>query len=145
MFALVGCNSFYASCEQIFRPNLRNKSVVVLSHNDGDIVARSKEAQMLNVPKLLDFFQIEALLKQQNIHIFSNNYPLYYDVFNRVILTWGQLSPNIDVYSIESKKAFIQCATRTRKQKKQSISRCYAYLSDAVFNHLDSLNVIKHI
>lgn len=101
MFALVDCNSFYASCEQIFRPDLRNKPVVVLSNNDGCIVARSKEAKALNIPELSPFFQIEAQLKQQNVHIFSSNYPLYGDISNRVMLTLSQFSPSIEVYSID--------------------------------------------
>ena len=76
MFALVDCNSFYASCEQVFRPELRGKPVVVLSNNDGFIVARSPEAKALGVADLQPFFKIAAQLQQQGVAIFSSNYPL---------------------------------------------------------------------
>ena len=73
MFALVDCNSFYASCEQVFRPDLRGKPVVVLSNNDGFIVARSKEAKALGIPDLEPFFKVEHLLKKNYVSIFSSN------------------------------------------------------------------------
>lgn len=79
MLALVDCNSFYASCEQVFRPDLRGKPVVVLSNNDGCVVARSREAKDLGIPDLNAFFKIEHLLRQHNVAIFSSNYPLYGD------------------------------------------------------------------
>jgi DNA polymerase V len=101
MFALVDCNSFYASCEQIFRPDLRDKPVVVLSNNDGCIVARSKEAKHLGIPDLQAFFKIEPLLRQQNVNIFSSNYPLYGDISHRVMSTLKNFSPHIEVYSID--------------------------------------------
>jgi DNA polymerase V len=101
MFALVDCNSCYASCHQIFRPDLRGKPVVVLSNNDGCVVARSKEAKALGVPDLDAFFKIEKQLKAQNITIFSSNYTLYGDISHRVMETLKRFSPEIEVYSID--------------------------------------------
>lgn len=73
MFALVDCNSFYASCEQVFRPELRGKPVVVLSNNDGCCVARSREAKELGVPDLQAYFKIKPLLEKHNVAVFSSN------------------------------------------------------------------------
>lgn len=101
MFALVDCNSFYASTEQIFRPDLRGKPVVVLSNNDGCIVARSREAKSLGIPDLQPFFKIESLLREKNVHVFSSNYALYADISNRVMTCLQQFSPDIEVYSID--------------------------------------------
>ncbi|MDP7154047.1 MAG: UMUC domain-containing protein DNA-repair protein, partial [Gammaproteobacteria bacterium] len=101
MFALVDCNSFYASCEQVFRPDLRGKPVVVLSNNDGFVVARSREAKALGIGDLQPFFKIKPLLKRNNVAIFSSNYPLYGDLSNRVMATLKNFSPHIEVYSID--------------------------------------------
>ncbi len=101
MFALVDCNSCYASCEQIFRPELRGKPVVVLSNNDGFIVARSKEAKLLGLGDLQPFFKVEHILKQHNVAIFSSNYPLYGDISHRVMSTLKVFSPDVEVYSID--------------------------------------------
>jgi DNA polymerase V len=101
VFALVDCNSFYASTEQIFRPDLRGKPVVVLSNNDGCIVARSHEAKSLGIPDLQPFFKIESLLREKNVHVFSSNYALYADISNRVMTCLQQFSPDIEVYSID--------------------------------------------
>jgi len=101
VFALVDCNSFYASCEQVFRPELRGKPVVVLSNNDCFIVARSKEAKALGIPDLEPFYKVEHILRKHQAAIFSSNYPLYGDLSNRVMLTLSHYSPNIEVYSID--------------------------------------------
>jgi DNA polymerase V len=101
MFALVDCNSCYASCEQIFRPELRGKPVVVLSNNDGFIVARSKEAKLLGLGDLQPFFKVEHILKQHKVAIFSSNYPLYGDISHRVMSTLKVFSPEVEVYSID--------------------------------------------
>jgi DNA polymerase V len=101
VFALVDCNSFFASCEQIFRPELRDKPVVVLSNNDGFVVARSKEAKALGIGDLQTFFKVEHLLRRHNVEIFSSNYPLYGDISNRVMQILQNYSPNIEVYSID--------------------------------------------
>lgn len=101
MLALVDCNSCYASCEQIFRPDLRGKPVVVLSNNDGFIVARSKEAKALGIEDLQAFFKIEHLLRRHKVEVFSSNYPLYGDISHRVMTTLKEFSPVVEVYSID--------------------------------------------
>ncbi len=114
MFALVDCNSFYASCEQIFRPELRGKPVVVLSNNDGFVVARSKEAKALGIPDLEPFFKIEKLLRRHRVAIFSSNYPLYGDISNRVMTLLSAYSPHVEVYSID--ETFLQLGRRDNWQ-----------------------------
>lgn len=101
MFALVDCNSFYASCEQVFRPDLRGKPVVVLSNNDGCIVARSKEAKALGIPDLHPYFKVAPFLRQHQVAVFSSNYPLYGDLSHRVVQTLRQYAADIDIYSID--------------------------------------------
>ena len=101
MFALVDCNSFFASCEQVFRPDLRGKPLVVLSNNDGCIVARSKEAKQLGIPDLVPYFKVREELQKQGVHIFSSNYELYGDMSHRVMRTLELFSPDIEVYSID--------------------------------------------
>ena len=82
MLALADCNNFYVSCERVFRPELENRPVVVLSNNDGCIIARSNESKALGIPMGTPVFQIEEQLRRQQIHIFSSNYPLYGDMRN---------------------------------------------------------------
>lgn len=101
MLALVDCNSFYASCETVFRPDLRGRPVVVLSNNDGCIVARSAEAKALGIPDLEPYFKLEPLLKKHNVVVFSSNYPLYGDMSHRVMTTLKDFSPHVEVYSID--------------------------------------------
>lgn len=101
MFALIDCNSFYASCEQVFRPDLRGKPVVVLSNNDGFVVARSKEAKALGIPDLEPYFKVQHILRKHNVAVFSSNYPLYGDLSNRVVQTLKHYAADIEVYSID--------------------------------------------
>lgn len=101
MFALVDCNSCYASCEQIFRPDLRGKPVVVLSNNDGCIVAKNKEAKALGIAGFDPYFKLKPLLLQHNVQVFSSNYALYGDTSNRVMQTLRHYSPEVEVYSID--------------------------------------------
>lgn len=101
MFALVDCNAFYASCEVIFRPDLRGRPVVVLSNNDGFLVARSREARALGFGDLVPFFKIESALRKHRVAVFSSNYPLYGDISNRVMATLKDFSPHLEVYSID--------------------------------------------
>ena len=84
MIALVDCNSCYASCEQVFRPDLRDQPVVVLSNNDGCIIARSKEAKALGIPDLQPYFKLESFLKKHRVRVFSANFRLYGDISNQV-------------------------------------------------------------
>jgi len=101
MFALVDCNSCYASCEQIFRPDLRGKPVVVLSNNDGCVIARSKEAKALGIPDLHAYFKIRHLLERHRVAVFSGNFRLYGDISRRVMDCLSHFSPDIEIYSID--------------------------------------------
>ncbi|MEN2415527.1 Y-family DNA polymerase [Flavobacterium mesophilum] len=106
MYALVDCNNFYASCERVFRPKLRNKPIVVLSNNDGCVVARSNESKALGVKMGVPIFQINDLVKQHNIVVCSSNYVLYGDLSNRVMTLIKQFSPDVEIYSID--EAFLK-------------------------------------
>jgi len=101
MFALVDVNSFYASCETVFRPDLRSKPVVVLSNNDGCVIARSAEAKKLQVPMGAPYFKLKYEFRKHGVHIFSSNYALYADMSNRVMTTLEQMAPSVEVYSID--------------------------------------------
>ena len=85
MFALVDCNNFYVSCERAFQPKLANKSVVVLSNNDGCIVSRSAEAKALGLKMGEPLFQVRPLIEQHQVQVFSSNYALYGDMSSRVM------------------------------------------------------------
>ncbi len=106
MFALVDCNNFYASCECVFRPNLNGKPVVVLSNNDGCVIARSNEAKTFGIPMGAPAFKFKEVFDKQNIHVFSSNYALYGDMSNRVMNLLCAYSPDIEIYSID--EAFLQ-------------------------------------
>lgn len=99
--ALIDVNNFYVSCERVFNPKLRNKSVVVLSNNDGCAVARSNEVKALGVPMGAPWFKMKDLAKQHNIIALSSNYALYADMSNRVMSILRQFSPYQEVYSID--------------------------------------------
>lgn len=105
MFALVDCNNFYASCEKLFRPDLKDTPVVVLSNNDGCIVARSKEVKEFDMPMAAPFFKHKKFLESKGTAFFSSNYALYGDISNRVVEVLGQFSPVVEQYSID--EAFI--------------------------------------
>jgi DNA polymerase V len=108
MFCLVDCNSCYASCEQIFRPDLRSRPTVVLSNNDGFVIARSKEAKALGIEDLQPFFRIESTLRKHNVAIFSSNFPLYGDISNRVMNILRLFSPQVEVYSIDEMFLYLE-------------------------------------
>ena len=101
MMALVDCNSCYASCEQVFRPDLRDKPVVVLSNNDGCIIARSKQAKQLGIPDLQPYFKQKSLLDKHNVDVFSANFRLYGDISNQVMDNLRDFSPRVEQYSID--------------------------------------------
>ncbi len=105
LFALVDCNNFYASCERLFRPGLNGKPVVVLSNNDGCIVARSNEAKALGIPMGEPLYKAQHLIAKHKVHVFSSNYALYGDLSHRVMETLHQMEPEVEVYSID--EAFI--------------------------------------
>ncbi len=101
MFALADVNSFYASCEMLFRPDLKDRPVVVLSNNDGCIIARNAAAKQLGLAMGMPFFKVSRQLAQQNVAVFSSNYALYADLSARVMSTLEALAPRIEIYSID--------------------------------------------
>ena len=98
--ALVDCNNYYVSCERVFDPRLRGKPVVVLSNNDGCIVARSNEVKALGIPMGAPVHQVRAQIQAHNIQVYSSNYTLYGDLSRRVVQTLEQFSPDVEVYSL---------------------------------------------
>ncbi|MFL0798431.1 MAG: Y-family DNA polymerase [Cellvibrionaceae bacterium] len=107
MLALVDVNSCYASCEAIFRPDLREQPVVVLTNNDGCIVARNKAAKALGIPDLVPYFKIRHQLQQWGVKVFSSNYTLYGDISQRIMSTLATFTDHIEIYSID--EAFLNC------------------------------------
>ena len=108
IFALVDCNNFYASCERVFKPSLEGKPVVVLSNNDGCVVARSNEAKALGIGMGVAAFEVAGIIEKNNVEVFSSNYTLYADMSSRVMETLSNFSPDIEVYSID--EAFLNLA-----------------------------------
>lgn len=106
MFALVDCNNFYASCQRVFEPRLIGKPIVILSNNDGCVIARSNEAKALNIPMGAPAFQYESVFKKHNVNVFSSNYALYGDMSTRVMNILSTFAPEIEVYSID--EAFLK-------------------------------------
>ncbi|MCB9359693.1 MAG: Y-family DNA polymerase [Flavobacteriales bacterium] len=106
MYALVDCNNFYASCERVFNPSLKDKPIVVLSNNDGCVIARSNEAKKIGIPMGALAFEYEQLFKRNNVHVFSSNYALYGDMSSRVMDILSSFSPEIEIYSID--EAFLK-------------------------------------
>ena len=101
MIGLADCNNFYCSCERVFRPDLIGKPVVVLSNNDGCIIARSEEAKALGYKMGDPFYQVKEKLEAEGVAIFSSNYTLYGSLSNRVMSMLSHYSPHIDQYSID--------------------------------------------
>jgi len=103
--ALIDCNNFYASCERVFNPKLKNKPIVVLSNNDGCIIARSNEAKNLGIKMGEPLFKCKSIIKSNKVNIFSSNYTLYADMSNRVMNIIKDQFLNTEIYSID--EAFI--------------------------------------
>ena len=123
IFALVDCNSFYASCEKVFNPHLADKPVGILSNNDGIIVALSPELKKLGISRGAAAFKIDKhFIRKHGIKLFSSNYALYGDMSNRVMKTLTNFSPDIEIYSIDE-----------------------AFLSLKGFEHLNLTNYGRHI
>ena len=105
MYALVDCNNFYVSCERVFNPSLIAKPVIVLSNNDGCVVARSNEAKALGIRMAQPAFEIKDIINHYNVSVFSSNYALYGDMSRRVMNILAEYAPSIEIYSID--EAFI--------------------------------------
>lgn len=101
MIALVDCNNFFVSCERVFRPDLRNTPCVVLSNNDGCVIARSNEAKMLGIKMGTPFYQVKELIEDNGVAVFSSNYVLYGDMSRRVMSILSGYTPKLDIYSID--------------------------------------------
>lgn len=99
------CNNFYASCERVFNPALNGKPIVVLSNNDGCVIARSNEAKTLGIKMGVPAYQIKDIVRSHGVSVFSSNYTLYGDMSSRVMSILSELAPEIEVYSID--EAFI--------------------------------------
>jgi DNA polymerase V len=108
MFGLLDCNNFYVSCERVFQPRFEGRPVVVLSNNDGCIISRSAEAKALGLPMGAPYFQVKELLHQHQVQVFSSNYALYGDMSRRVMWYLAQVTPGVEIYSID--EAFLDLA-----------------------------------
>lgn len=101
MYALIDCNNFYASCERVFRPDLVGLPIVVLSNNDGCVIARSNEAKACGIPMGAAAFQYDEVFKKHNVQVFSANFALYGDMSNRVMQTLSHYCIDQEIYSID--------------------------------------------
>ncbi len=99
--ALIDCNNFYVSCERVFNPALKRKPVIVLSNNDGCVIARSQEVKDLGIKMGVPWFKVKNLARHHKIIVFSSNYTLYADMSNRVMKIISEFAPNQEVYSID--------------------------------------------
>ncbi len=130
MFALVDCNNFFVSCELVFRPDLRDKPVVVLSNNDGCVISRSDEAKAIGIPMGAPVFEYKKLFEKHNVQYFSANFTLYGDMSRRVMTLLAEFCQDIEIYSID--EAFLDFSKTLLKKSykelgleiKQYIYRC---------------------
>lgn len=107
MYAIADCNNFYASCQRVFRPDLEQVPIVVLSNNDGCIIARSNEAKALGIPMGAPEFEWKGFFKKNGVQVFSSNYPLYGDMSARVMTVLESFEADIEVYSIDEAFMYI--------------------------------------
>lgn len=130
MFAIVDCNNFYASCERLFRPDLSHQPIIVLSNNDGCVIARSNEAKALNIKMGQPYFQIKSFCAHRHVQVFSSNYRLYGDISARVMQTIEQTWPWMEIYSID--EAFLNLSTLPHQQH---LDFCHA-LRHKILRHI---------
>lgn len=109
LYALLDCNNFYASCERVFNPSLKNRPMVILSNNDGCVIARSNEAKAIGIPMGVPYFKCQRLIEQSQTVVFSSNYALYGDMSARVMSLLPSFTPEFEVYSID--EAFLKLNT----------------------------------
>ena len=128
--ALVDCNSFYVSCETIFKPHLKNKPVVVLLNNDGCVIARSSMAKKVGIKMGVPFFEVKKIVKQHNVKVFSSNYTLYANISSRVMGVLNNYCDELEVYSVDeaflifnkhSERSFFERARQIKKTVKEWI------------------------
>ena len=101
LFGLADCNNFFCSCERVFHPELRNVPVVVLSNNDGCVIARSEESKRLGLKMGVPLYQVRDLIEANQVAVFSSNYTLYGSLSNRVMSLLAQYTPHLTQYSID--------------------------------------------
>ena len=122
--ALVDCNNFYASCERVFSPQLEGKPIVVLSNNDGCVIARSNEAKSLGIAMGASYFELKRELERKNVQVFSSNYELYGDMSSRVMSTLSDFTPDMEVYSID--EAFLELTHLYKNPDPEAYARKHA-------------------
>ena len=115
MIALVDCNNFYASCERVFNPKIENKPVIVLSNNDGCVIARSNEAKALGIKMGEPAFKLKNLIEKYNINVFSTNFALYGDLSKRVMNIMSTEVEKMEIYSID--EAFLDFSDYASKKR----------------------------
>lgn len=121
-FALVDCNNFYASCERSFSPKLEAKPVIVLSNNDGCVIARSNEAKTLGIKMAQPVFQCKDIIRKHAVHVYSANFPLYGDMSCRIMTILSRFTPYMEIYSIdEAFLSFAHIATKNIKRYANNI------------------------
>ena len=125
MYGLVDCNNFYASCERVFNPALNNKPVVVLSNNDGCVIARSNEAKAVGIPMGAPAFEFEELFVKHDVKVFSANFALYGDMSSRVMDLLKGYCPEIEIYSID--EAFLNFKSFTKNYDLKAYGEKMAY------------------
>ncbi|MBA3602743.1 MAG: Y-family DNA polymerase [Parachlamydiaceae bacterium] len=113
-FALVDCDNFYVSCERLFNPSLLGRAVIVLSNNDGCVVARSQEAKKLGIAMGAPYFQIKQLCERLKVAVYSSNYALYGDLSQRVVHILGSIAEDIEIYSID--EAFLTFSSKSPQE-----------------------------
>ncbi len=101
MYAHIDCNNFFASCERLFRPELENKPVAILSNNDGCIISRSAEVKALGIPMGIPLFKVQPIVRSEGVVLFSANFELYGDISERIVGLLQEITPLIEVYSID--------------------------------------------
>lgn len=123
MYALIDCNNFYVACERVFNPALAGRPVVVLSNNDGCVVARSPEAKALGIKMGAPLFTLRAQVRRHRIAVYSSNYPLYGDMSARVMRILAEFSPQLEVYSIDEAFLGLQGPAAALQAQGQEILR----------------------
>ncbi|KAA9339147.1 Y-family DNA polymerase [Hymenobacter busanensis] len=134
MIALVDCNNFYVSCQRVFEPRLNGQPVVVLSNNDGCLIARSDEAKALGFKMGEPYHLARPALQQHGVRVFSSNYALYGDMSRRVLRVLGDWVPEVDVYSID--EAFLNLDGTQFLRRGQSLSQYGSDIRAAVLQHV---------
>ncbi len=128
-FVLVDCNNFYESCERIFSPNLNHKPIVVLSNNDGCIIARSQESKSIGIKMGVPLYKAKKIIQDYNVQVFSSNYALYGDISRRIMDSLFEFSSTVEIYSIDEaflniskeKKNLLEYGSKIRTKIKQCI------------------------